>query len=140
MTAWTVLWAWRAGSKSFIARPVAAMSSWLTWPQLAAKSKPSIAFLEYLAELYNSANREIDYAQVLSRLFGLYFEAGNFAKAVDALDRAVDIDPYEAEHEERMKNAGRPRSGGPLASGRQATWSRSARAGYGYTRRRRRRS
>ncbi len=71
--------------------------------QLTEKSKPSIAFLEYLAELYNSANREIDYAQVLSRLFGLYFEAGNFAKAVDALDRAVDIDPYEAEHKERMQ-------------------------------------
>lgn len=71
--------------------------------QLAEKSKPTIAFLEYLAELYNSANREIDYAQVLSRLFGLYFEAGNFAKAVDALDRAVDIDPYEAEHKKRMQ-------------------------------------
>jgi len=71
--------------------------------QLAEKSRPSIAFLEYLAELYNSANREIDYAQVLSRLFDLYFAAGNFAKAVDALDRAVDIDPYEAEHRERMQ-------------------------------------
>ncbi len=71
--------------------------------QLAEKGKPSIAFFEYLAELYNSANREIDYAQVLSRLFDLYFEAGNFAKAVDALDRAVDIDPYEAEHKGRMQ-------------------------------------
>ena len=71
--------------------------------QLAEKSKPSIAFFEYLAELYNSANREIDYAQVLSRLFELYFASGNFGKAVDALDRAVDIDPYEAEHKQRMQ-------------------------------------
>jgi tetratricopeptide (TPR) repeat protein len=71
--------------------------------RLAEKSTPSISFLEYLAELYNSANREIDYAQVLSRLFELYFDAGNFAKAVDALDRAVDIDPYEAEHKGRMR-------------------------------------
>jgi GAF domain-containing protein/Flp pilus assembly protein TadD len=71
--------------------------------QLAEKCKPSIAFFEYLAELYNSANREIDYAQALSRLFDLYFAAGNFSKAVDALDRAVDIDPYEAEHKERMQ-------------------------------------
>jgi tetratricopeptide (TPR) repeat protein/GGDEF domain-containing protein len=71
--------------------------------RLAEKSKPSIGFFEYLAELYNSANREIDYAQVLSRLFDLYFAAGNFGKAVDALDRAVDIDPYEAEHKERMQ-------------------------------------
>jgi tetratricopeptide (TPR) repeat protein len=71
--------------------------------QLAAKSKPSIAVVEYLAELYNSANREAEYAQILGRLFGLYFAAGNYAKALDALDRAVDIDPYEAEHKERMQ-------------------------------------
>jgi tetratricopeptide (TPR) repeat protein len=71
--------------------------------QLAAKSKPSIAFVEYLAELYNSANREMEYSQILARLFDLYFEAGNYAKALDALDRAVDIDPYEAEHNLRMQ-------------------------------------
>jgi tetratricopeptide (TPR) repeat protein len=71
--------------------------------QLAAKSKPSITFVEYLAELYNSANREAEYAQILARLFDLYFAAGNYAKALDALDRAVDIDPYEAEHKERMQ-------------------------------------
>jgi tetratricopeptide (TPR) repeat protein len=71
--------------------------------QLAEKSKPSIAFFEYLAELYNSANRENEYSQVLSRLFELYFEVGNYAKALDALDRAVDIDPYEAAHKQRMQ-------------------------------------
>ena len=70
--------------------------------ELVEKSKPSIPIFEYLAELYNSANREIEYSRVLSRLFDLYFEAGNFAKALDALDRAVDIDPYEAEHQQRM--------------------------------------
>jgi tetratricopeptide (TPR) repeat protein len=71
--------------------------------ELAEKSKPSIAFFEYLAELYNSANREIEYSQMLSKLFDLYFDAGNFAKALDALDRAVEIDPYEAVHKERMQ-------------------------------------
>jgi tetratricopeptide (TPR) repeat protein len=71
--------------------------------QLAEKSKPSIPFFEYLAELYNSANRELEYSQVLSRLFDLYLEVGNYAKALDALDRAVDIDPYEAAHKERMQ-------------------------------------
>lgn len=70
--------------------------------QLAAESKPSIPFFEYLAELYNSANREADYALSLSRLFDLYFDSGNYSKALDSLDRAVDIDPYEAEHKERM--------------------------------------
>jgi tetratricopeptide (TPR) repeat protein len=71
--------------------------------QLAESSKPNIPFFEYLAELYNSANREIEYSQVLSRLFELYFEEGNYSKALDALDRAVDIDPYEAEHKSRMQ-------------------------------------
>ena len=70
--------------------------------QLAEKAKPDVAFLEYLAELYNSANRELEYSQVLSRLFDIYYSAGNYAKALDALDRAVDIDSYEAAHRERV--------------------------------------
>lgn len=69
---------------------------------LAARNKPSIPFAEYLAELYNSANRELEYSQMLAQLFDLYFDAGNYAKALDALDRAVDIDPYEAGHKLRM--------------------------------------
>jgi len=70
--------------------------------QLAEKSKPSITFFEYLAELYNSANRELEYSQILSQLFDLYFDEGKYSKALDALDRSVDIDPYEALHKERM--------------------------------------
>jgi tetratricopeptide (TPR) repeat protein len=71
--------------------------------QLSARSKPSIPFLEYLAALYYSANREAEYSQILARLFDLYFEAGNYSKALDALDRAVDLDSYEAAHKERMQ-------------------------------------
>src|SRR6266702_3523561 len=71
--------------------------------QIAAERKPSIVFFEYLAALYNSANRELEYSQVLSRLFDLYFESENYSKALDALDRAVDIDPYEAQHKDRMQ-------------------------------------
>jgi GAF domain-containing protein len=70
---------------------------------LAEEHKPRIAFFEYLAELYNSANREQEYSRALSHLFDLYLEAGNYAKALDALDRAVDIDSYEAEHKVRME-------------------------------------
>jgi tetratricopeptide (TPR) repeat protein/GAF domain-containing protein len=69
---------------------------------LAGKSKPNVAFLEYLAELYNSANREIEYSQILSRLFDIYFATANYAKALDALDRAIDIDSYEATHKDRV--------------------------------------
>jgi tetratricopeptide (TPR) repeat protein len=71
--------------------------------QLAENSRPSIKFFEYLAELYNSANRENEYSQILDRLFELYLGAGNYAKALDALDRAVDIDSYAAEHKDRMQ-------------------------------------
>jgi len=70
--------------------------------ELADLSKTSIPFLEYLAEIYNSANREQDYALILGRLFTAYYESGMYARALDALDRSVDIDPYEAEHKERM--------------------------------------
>ena len=70
--------------------------------QLAENSKPNIAFLEYLAELYNSANREIEYSQILARLFDFYFAAANYSKALDALDRAVEIDSYEAAHKDRV--------------------------------------
>ncbi|MDR3765252.1 MAG: GAF domain-containing protein [Acidobacteriota bacterium] len=70
--------------------------------QLAGQHRASIPFLEYLAELYNSANREVEYAQMLAHLFDAYFAAGNFARALDALDRAVDIDSYDAEHKRRL--------------------------------------
>ena len=70
--------------------------------QLAEHHRPTIAFLEFLAELYNSANREVEYAQMLAHLFDAYFSAGNFARALDALDRAVDIDAYDPDHKRRM--------------------------------------
>jgi tetratricopeptide (TPR) repeat protein len=71
--------------------------------RLAERCSASVAFFEYLAEIYNSANCESEYAMVLARLFDLYFQAGNHARALDALDRAVEIDPYEAGHKERME-------------------------------------
>jgi len=60
-------------------------------------------FLEYLAEMYNSTNREHDYCDVLLKLFELYFAAGNFLKAADSLDRAAEVDPYEPGHHRRME-------------------------------------
>lgn len=60
-------------------------------------------FLDYLVELYNSANREHDYCDTLIRLFELHFAAGNFLRACDALDRAAEVDPYAPGHERRME-------------------------------------
>jgi diguanylate cyclase (GGDEF)-like protein len=67
------------------------------------KNPPGLEFLEYLVELYNSANREHDYCRALLRLFDLYYAASNFLKAGDALDRAAEVDPYEPGHQKRVE-------------------------------------
>ncbi|HEV8524106.1 MAG TPA: tetratricopeptide repeat protein [Terriglobales bacterium] len=64
---------------------------------------PGLEFLEYLVELYNNNSREYDYSAALLRLFDLYFAAGNFLKAGDALDRAAEVDPYEPGHQQRLE-------------------------------------
>jgi diguanylate cyclase (GGDEF)-like protein len=55
---------------------------------------PDIEFLEYLIQLYNSANREHDYCDALIQLFQLRYAGGDFLRAADALDRAAEVDPY----------------------------------------------
>ena len=64
---------------------------------------PGVEFLEYMVELYNSANREGDYCTTLIKLFELYYAIGNFLKAGDALDMAAEVDPYEAGHHRRLE-------------------------------------
>ena len=58
--------------------------------------------LEFLSELYNASNRENDYCQTLLKLFDLYCSTGEFAKAAECLDRAAEVDPYEAGHLKRL--------------------------------------
>ena len=67
---------------------------------LTAARKPSSLMLEFLSELYNASNRENDYCQTLLKLFDLYCSTGNFARAAECLDRAAEVDPYEAGHSE----------------------------------------
>jgi len=69
---------------------------------IAAGHRPSAEMLEFLADQFNTANRETDYSATLLRLFDVYCEQQNFAKASDALDRAVEIDPYEPGHQKRL--------------------------------------
>jgi diguanylate cyclase (GGDEF)-like protein len=69
---------------------------------IAAGHRPSAEMLEFLADQFNTANRETDYSATLLRLFDVYCEQQNFAKASDALDRAVEIDPYEPGHAKRL--------------------------------------
>jgi tetratricopeptide (TPR) repeat protein/GGDEF domain-containing protein len=63
----------------------------------------NVEFLEYLAELYNANNREQDFCELLGELFKLYYAAGNFIKATDSLERAVDVDAYEPGHKENLE-------------------------------------
>lgn len=70
---------------------------------IVAGHKPSVQMLEFLAEQFNTANREADYCTTLLKLFDLYCAEGNFAKAGDALDRSAEIDPYENGHQKRLE-------------------------------------
>jgi tetratricopeptide (TPR) repeat protein len=63
----------------------------------------STPFQEYLLELFNSTNRETDYCATLARLFELYYADGNYLRAGECLDRAAEVDPYEAGHKRRLE-------------------------------------
>jgi diguanylate cyclase (GGDEF)-like protein len=70
--------------------------------EVAKRRTPSIEFMEYLVELFNTANREQEYCATLSKLFQLYFAAGKYAKAGESLDRAAEVDPYEPGHGHKL--------------------------------------
>jgi len=64
---------------------------------------PDAEFLQYLIELFNSANREHDYCDALIQLFQLLYASGDFIRAADALDRAAEVDPYLEGLERRLE-------------------------------------
>jgi GGDEF domain-containing protein/tetratricopeptide (TPR) repeat protein len=64
---------------------------------------PSVDFLEYLVELFNSANREQEYCRTLVKVFQLRYAEGNYPKAGEALERAAEVDPYEPGHGTRLE-------------------------------------
>ena len=67
----------------------------------AHRASPQI--LEFLSELYNASNRENDYCTTLLKLFDLYCNTKEFAKAAECLDRAAEVDPYEPGHNKRLE-------------------------------------
>jgi diguanylate cyclase (GGDEF)-like protein len=71
--------------------------------ELVASHRPCPELLEFLSELFNGSNRENDYCQTLFKLFDLYCSTGNFEKAGECLDRAVEVDPYDAGHQRRLE-------------------------------------
>ena len=70
--------------------------------RLAALHPSSIALAEVIARLYEELNREAKYFDALMRLFDLYLAAGQMKEACEALDRLVDIDPYDYRNHERI--------------------------------------
>jgi len=70
--------------------------------RLAMQYPSSIALSEVVARLYEELNRETKYFDALVRLFDLYLAAGQMKEACDALDRLVDIDPYDYRNQERI--------------------------------------
>jgi diguanylate cyclase (GGDEF)-like protein len=71
--------------------------------EITAKRKTPPEMLEFMSELFNTANREGDYCQTLLKLFDVYAGTGNFAKAAECLDRAAEVDPYDSGHVKRLQ-------------------------------------
>ncbi|HEY6384099.1 MAG TPA: diguanylate cyclase [Candidatus Acidoferrum sp.] len=70
---------------------------------VAGKHPHSQAMMEFWAAVYNELNRESQYFEILVKLFDVYFNAGDFRKACDSLERLVDIDAYDYRNQERME-------------------------------------
>ena len=62
----------------------------------------SLPMAETVARIYDEMNRESKYFDALVRLFDLYLVAGRMKEACEALDRLVDIDPYDYRNHERI--------------------------------------
>jgi diguanylate cyclase (GGDEF)-like protein len=67
-----------------------------------AKHPQSQALLEFWASLHNELNRETQYFEVLIKLFDVYLQSGNVAKAAESLEKLVDIDAYDHRNQKRL--------------------------------------
>jgi diguanylate cyclase (GGDEF)-like protein len=70
--------------------------------RIAVAYPASLRLAECVARLYEELNRESKYFDALVHLFDLYLNAGRLKEACDALDRLVDIDPYDYRNHERI--------------------------------------
>src|SRR5579871_893893 len=70
--------------------------------KLATAYPASLPLAEAIARTYEELNREAKYFDALVHLFDLYMIAGRIQEACDALDRLVDIDPYDYRNQQRI--------------------------------------
>jgi diguanylate cyclase (GGDEF)-like protein len=70
--------------------------------QLAEVFPKSLRLAEFWAALYCDLNRETKYFDALARLFDLSIESNQLSSACDALDKLVEIDPYDSRNQGRL--------------------------------------
>lgn len=70
--------------------------------QLAGAFPKSLRLAQSCASMYSEMNRETKYFEALARLFDLSLVSDQFPMACDALERLVEIDPYDARNQERL--------------------------------------
>lgn len=84
----------------FAARAETAFASRID--QIVAAHPKSVPLIELWAKLYDQLNREVKYFDALICLFDLDLERNRILEACDALDRLVEIDPYDYRIHERI--------------------------------------
>ena len=70
---------------------------------LQQKGLAGVEVLEFLADLYNELNYDSLFSTTQGQLFDLHADAEEYIKAANALDRLVDVDPYDARNSERLQ-------------------------------------
>jgi diguanylate cyclase (GGDEF)-like protein len=70
---------------------------------LAEPYAQSAALTEFCVAAYSDLNRETRYFGALVRLFDLVLEGGDVGRAADALDKLVEIDPYDFGNQSRIE-------------------------------------
>jgi diguanylate cyclase (GGDEF)-like protein len=70
--------------------------------QLLEANPKSLRLAVFWSAMYGEMNRETKYFETVVRLFDLYLATGQVAGAVEALDKLIDIDPYDFRNQERV--------------------------------------
>jgi len=70
--------------------------------QLVQAFPKSLRLAEFWAALYCELNRETKYFDALARLFDLSIESNQIPGSCDALEKLVDIDPYDSRNQRRV--------------------------------------
>jgi tetratricopeptide (TPR) repeat protein len=70
--------------------------------QLVAAYPKSLRLAEFWGAMYAELNRETKYFDALVLLFDLYLEKDQLSGACEALEKLVDIDPYDSRNQKRM--------------------------------------